>query len=178
MGARLIWYSNLSKSWRENRTSLISQENSFQRLAVTMLRLIIFFLPLVACHIQGNLEMMSYQGENIPIRIVRPTGFEGAPQTPANQCDGYSCNGLEYKLVNPQKYDFDGEDVTFGMCQTPHQGEDYCFVNEDSACAKQKSEAFPGKYVSTEPCKAHNAPKKRFIFELFAHGAASGCSIS
>merc|ERR1739847_142995 len=143
-----------------------------------MLKLFAFFIPfvcLVASFPQGpsfNIAVTSPNGvtNQIPIREKFPEGIDGAPFTPANECDGYSCSGLEYELIDK----IEGKSVILGQCQNafPEYEDDiqsFCFVNADSSCDKKPSSVFPGKYVSAQACRADNAPKKRFIDSIIIH---------
>jgi len=137
-----------------------------------MLKLFAFFIPfvcLVASLPQGpsfDITVTSPNGvtKQIPIRVKFPEGLDGAPHTPANECDGYSCTGLEYELIDK----IDGKSVILGQCQNAFpEYEDktqlFCFVNADSSCDKKPSSMFPGKYVSAEACRAPNAPFRRHV---------------
>ena len=87
-------------------------------------------------------------GENDPSEI-----------TPDNDCDGYSCTGLEYEMT------VGNQAVSYGQCQL----DGICFVKESSSCPKFASKLFPGKFISTVACDHPNAPKPRF-FGLIAAG--------
>jgi len=123
-----------------------------------MLNRIILLLPflcLVASKPQETPLAVTYGGKQYLALLDKPAVV---PATPPNECDGYSCNGIEYKVVT------NNTDLFLGQCQTPlpDAGNDtFCFVNEDSACEKTKMDQFQGKYISTEPCQAINSPKKR-----------------
>merc|ERR1739848_198668 len=143
----------------------------------------IFFLVSMICMVASHPQVASETYKiNVPgpdgtlqqidLSQTYPEGFEGAPLTPADECDGYSCTGLEYKLPNKITIiNKDGvaveKDVFIGQCNSnfpefkADTEEVFCFVNEDSSCAKKKSNVFKGKFVSSEPCRAANAPKKR-----------------
>merc|ERR1712018_516635 len=134
----------------ENKTSVIR--------TVIMLNRIILLLPflcLVASKPQETPLAITYGGKQYMALLDKPAVV---PATPPNECDGYSCNGIEYKVVT------NNTDLFLGQCQTPlpDAGNDtFCFVNEDSACEKTKMDQFQGKYISTEPCQAINSPKKK-----------------
>merc|ERR1712018_47386 len=123
--------------------------------STAMLKLFAFFIPfvcLVASLPQGpsfDITVTSPNGvtKQIPIREKFPEGIDGAPFTPANECDGYSCTGLQYEYIDK----IDGKSVLFGQCQNgfPEYEDDtqvFCFVNADSSCDKKLSNVFPGKY--------------------------------
>merc|ERR1712020_103124 len=175
---RLFWYSNLSKSYKLtiNKTSLI----------IIMLNRIIFLLPLLFCLVASrpqasetsesetfDITVTAPDGETklqFPVFEKFPAGFDGWPHTPPEECDGFSCNALEYHMVQQDN----GTTIVLGQCQSDFPETDFfCFVNEDSSCAKNESEIFSGRFVSFEPCKAHNAPKRRNIWTTFWETVAS-----
>merc|ERR1712018_1098287 len=119
----------------------------------------IFFLVSMICMVASHPQVASETYKiNVPgpdgtlqqmdLSQTYPEGFEGAPLTPADECDGYSCTGLEYKLPNKITIrNKDGvaveKDVFIGQCNSnfpefkADTEEVFCFVNEDSSCAKR-----------------------------------------
>jgi len=133
--------------------------------------LLLPFLGLVASMPQETPFAITYGGNQYIAKLDK--GYV-APLTPSNECDGFSCNGKEYKVIT------DGEDFSFGQCQNnlPDDEEGFwCFVDENSSCEKTTMEEFQGQYISTQACKAHNAPKKRIIGQIveWITTAIGGC---
>merc|ERR1739848_200141 len=140
------------------------QRKQSTKIVIMNTKIFLFFplICMVASNPQrGSRSSITVEGKQVDLLLNFPEGIDGAPQSPAEFCDGYSCTGLEYKLPIQLK----GKDVFIGQCQSNfpefRDEEFFCFVNEDSSCNKKPSTAFPGKFVSSEPCRTPSAPKRR-----------------
>jgi len=119
--------------------------------------LLLPFLGLVANMPQEIPFALTFGGKQYIAKLDK--GYV-APATPSNECDGFSCNGKEYKVIT------EADDFSLGQCQInlPDDEEGFwCFVDENSSCEKTPMDEFQGQYISTQACKADNAPKKRYI---------------
>jgi len=112
-----------------------------------MLKQVLFFLPLM-CLVASHPR---------PQEVEISQTFEAeVPLTPADQCDYYSCNGLQLELNH-----INGQKVEAGQCLINVDGDPkkfFCYVNEDSVCEKTKTEF---GYISYEPCNHPTAVVRR-----------------